>query len=97
MPQEKKLRKKTKKVRKTKVILMPADDIPPDDSDEEESEIADEDEGGIYLEKEDVQIIFNALHDYKPTAKEEQLHSMLVEQFEEILVVDYDEPMPDVN
>ena len=51
----------------------------------------------MFLEKEDVELIYNALSKYKPTKKEEQLHSVLLEEFEEILVVDYNEPYPDVN
>jgi hypothetical protein len=95
MPQAtkgKEKQEKAKGAKGTKVILMPADD-----GAEEKNESADEDEGGMYLEKEDVQIIFNALREYKPTEKEEQLYELLLESFEEILVCDYGEPMPDVN
>ncbi len=52
-------------------------------------------EAGIHFEKEDVKIIYNALAAYKPTKDEEQLHSILLEEFEEILAVDYNES-PDV-
>ena len=55
------------------------------------------DEGGMSLDKEEIQLIYNALHEYKPTEDEEYLHSVLLEEFEEILVVDYNEPYPDVN
>jgi hypothetical protein len=79
--------KKTKKIKQTKIILAPAD--------ERASE--DEYEGGMFLEKESIQLIYNALHEYKPTNKEEHLHSVLLEEFEEILVVDYNEIYPDVN
>ena len=57
----------------------------------------EEHEGGMFLEKEDVQLIYNALREYKPNAKEAHLHSVLLEEFEEILVVDYDEIPPDVK
>jgi hypothetical protein len=57
----------------------------------------DEDEGGVFLDKEEIQIIYNALRSYKPTEDEEHLHSILLEEFEEILVVDYGEPYPDAN
>jgi hypothetical protein len=83
MPQPKKPKKKltkTKKIRKTKLIVE-----------------TDEYEGEKFLDKEEVQIIYNALHEYKPTESEEHLHSLLLEEFEEILVVDYDEAPPDVN
>ena len=80
MPQPKKPKKKltkTKKIRKTKLIVE-----------------TDEDEVGKFLDKEEVHIIYNALREYKPTEKEEHLHSVLLEEFEEILVVDYNEPYP---
>jgi hypothetical protein len=83
MPQPKKPKKKltkTKKIRKTKLIVE-----------------TDEYEGEKFLDKEEVQIIYNALREYKPTEKEEHLHSVLLEEFEEILVVDYNEPYPDAN
>jgi hypothetical protein len=51
----------------------------------------------MFLEKEDVQLIYNALQEYKPAEQEAHLHSVLLEEFEEILVVDYDEIPPDVN
>ena len=85
----KKKTKKTKKGMKTRLIL-PGEEMP-------EVDEKDEDEGGMFLEKEDVQIIFNALSKYKPTEVEEHLHSVLLEEFEEILVVDYNEPYPEVN
>ena len=76
----------------TKLSIVPADDI---SSQEDRDE--DFDESGMYLEKEDLKIIYNALSKYTPTEKEEQMHGILLEQFEEILVVDYNEPCPDVN
>ncbi len=48
-------------------------------------------ENGIYLQEEDVKIIYHALAVYKPTEDEEHLHSLLLEEFEGILVVDYNE------
>jgi hypothetical protein len=84
MPQAKKHKKK---IGKTKIILVPADDIPSED----------EYEGAMILDKESIQIIFNALREYKPTEDEEHLLSVLLEEFEEILVVDYNEPYPEVN
>jgi hypothetical protein len=89
MPQAKKHKKKTSK---TKIILVPADDISSEEDREEEF-----DEGGMFLDKESIQLIYNALSTYKPTEREEHLHSVLLEEFEEILVVDYNEPYPDVN
>jgi hypothetical protein len=89
MPQAKKHKKKPGE---TKVILVPADDISSEENREEEF-----DEGGMFLDKESIQIIFNALREYKPTEKEEHLLSVLLEEFEEILVVDYKEPYPDAN
>jgi hypothetical protein len=99
MPQAKKQKnkklKKTKKDVRTKVTLVPEEDV---SSKEEESEHKeDESEGGIYLEKEDMKLIYNALSAYKPTEDEEHLHSILLEEFEEIRVTDYGEPYPDTN
>jgi hypothetical protein len=84
---QKKKSKKIKKGMRTKIIIVPDDDVAS----------GDEDEGGMVLEKEDLKLIYNALSAYKPTEKEEHLHGVLLEQFEEILVVDYDEPYPDGN
>jgi hypothetical protein len=46
-------------------------------------------EGGMLLEKEDIQLIYKALRSYTPTGKEEQLHDILVESFEELLATEY--------
>jgi hypothetical protein len=89
MPQAKKHKKKTGK---TKVILVQADDMSSEENNDEEF-----DEGGMFLDKESMQIIYDALSTYKPTEREEHLHSVLLEEFEEVLVVDYDESYPDVN
>jgi hypothetical protein len=94
MPNPKKLKnkKKQKKTKKgMKIIPMPAAETA------SENEEENEDEGGIYLDKESIQIIYNALHEYKPTESEEHLHSLLLEEFEEILVVDYNGAYPDAN
>ena len=48
-----------------------------------------ENEGGIILEKDDLQLIYKALSKYTPTEKEEHLHRILLEEFEELLEVDY--------
>ena len=71
-------------------LILPGEEMP------EEDEI-DENEGGMFLEKGDVQLIYNALKEYKPTEEEENLHSVLLEEFEEILVVDHGEQFPDAN
>ena len=44
-----------------------------------------------------MQVIYNALKRYKPTKEEEQLRDIWLEEFEEMLVVDYGEPFPDAN
>ncbi len=74
----------------TKIILVPTDEKASEDKENEY-------EGGMFLDKESVQLIYNALQEYKPTSKEEHLLSVLLEEFEEILVVDYNEPYPEVN
>jgi hypothetical protein len=86
----KKKTKKTKKGMETKIILVPTDEKASEDKE-------NEDEGGMFLDKESIQLIYNALSTYKPTEKEEHLHSVMLEEFEEILVVDYNEPYPEVN
>jgi hypothetical protein len=77
---------------RTKIILVPADDMSSEKDREDKF-----DEGGMFLDKESVQLIYNALSTYKPTEREEHLHSVMLEEFEEILVVDYNEPYPGVN
>jgi hypothetical protein len=82
---QRKRRKKTKKKNATKVILSTDEE-----TDEAEDLVQEEDESGIYLEKGDMLVIYNALKNYKPaTDDEEMTYEMLVEQFEETLVVDY--------
>jgi hypothetical protein len=83
---------KEKKAARTKITQLPADDISSEEDNDEEF-----DEGGMFLDKESIQLIYNALHEYKPTNKEERLHSVLLEEFEEILMVDYNQPYPDAN
>jgi hypothetical protein len=88
---KKKLKKKADKKQATKIILSSNEEI----DEEEDLDEDEEDAGGIYLEKEDVLVIYNALKNYKPgTDDEEMTHEMLVEQFEEILVVDYKVKLP---
>ena len=59
----------------------------------EEDEM-DEDEEGVFMEKEDVQLIYNALMSYKPTtAKEDQLRDIWLEEFDMMLVVNHGKPM----
>jgi hypothetical protein len=50
---------------------------------------SEEAEGGILLEKEDIQLIYKALRYYNPTEKEAHLHGILVEEFEELLATEY--------
>ena len=71
-------------------LILPGEEMPAEED-------IDENKGGMFLEKEDVQLIYRALREYKPAEKEVHLHSVLLEGFEEILVVDYDEVPPDVN
>jgi hypothetical protein len=81
---KKNLKIKADKKNTTKLILS-TDEETEEDIDEEE-----DDAGGIYLEKEDVLVLYKALKNYKPAGEDEEMtHEMLVEQFEEILIVDY--------
>jgi hypothetical protein len=90
---KKNLKIKADKKTTTKVILSTDEETEEEDIDEEE-----DDAGGIYLEKEDVLVIYKALKHYKPgTDDEEMIHDMLVEQFEEILIVDYKVKLPGVR
>jgi hypothetical protein len=81
MPNPKKLRnkKKQKKTKKgMKIIPMPAAETA------SENEEENEDEGGMFLDKESIQIIYNALSIYKPTEREEHLHGVLLDEFKEL-------------
>jgi hypothetical protein len=74
-----------------KIIPMPAAEAA------SENEEENEDESGMYLDKESIQIIYNSLHEYIPTESEEHLHSLLLEEFEGLLAVDYNETYSDGN
>jgi hypothetical protein len=54
-----------------------------------ENRNSEEAEGGIFLTKEDIQLIYKALRYYSPTKKEAHLHGILVEEFEELLATEY--------
>jgi hypothetical protein len=62
-----------------------------------EEEDMEENERGMFLEKEDVRLIYNALRAYKPREEEEVLHSTWLEMFEQTLVVDYGVKLPGVE
>ena len=49
----------------------------------------EEAEGGIFLTKDDIWLIYKALRYYHPTEKEAHLHDILVEEFEELLATEY--------
>jgi hypothetical protein len=46
--------------------------------------------GAMVFEQEDIQLFYRALRAYQPTAEEAQRHELFVEQFEEILAVDFE-------
>ena len=87
---------KLPKREKTQILLMPPDDNS-SESELFDDEDMDEETGGMYLHKEDIRLIYNALKAYKPVGEENHLHGVLLEEFEELLVVDYGEPFPDAN
>jgi hypothetical protein len=90
---KKKKKKNAKKKHAIKVILST-------DEEAEDAENLDlgEDGGGIYLEKDEVLLIYNALKNYKPgTEDEEMTYETLREQFEEMLIVDYKVKLPSVR
>jgi hypothetical protein len=88
MAKKKKQQKATKEPA-TKVILMKDAE-----TDDEEIDAEDEDAGGMYLDKESVQIIYNALSHYAPTPDEENVYGVLHEEFEEMLVLEYGVRLP---
>jgi len=94
----KKKKKKAKKKNAIKVILSTDEETNDEkEPDEEDIDEENEDEGGIYLEKDDVLLIYKALKNYKPVNDDEEMtYEMLVEQFEESLVVDYKVKLPGV-
>jgi hypothetical protein len=52
----------------------------------------------IRKSQEDVLVIYNALKNYKPGNEDEEMtYEMLIEQFEEMLVVDYKVKLPGVR
>jgi hypothetical protein len=65
--QKKKKKKKAKKQNAIKVILST------DEETDEAEDLDEEDESGIYLEKEDVLVIYNALKNYKPGNEDEEM------------------------
>jgi hypothetical protein len=93
--QKKKKKKKAKKKNAIKVILS-TDEGANDEKEPDEDDIDEDDDydSGMYLEKEDVQVIYNALKEYKPVGEENNLHGVLLEEFEELLVVDYGVRLP---
>jgi hypothetical protein len=48
-------------------------------------------ESVMFVDKEDVRLLYRALKAYKPSEDEENLHGVLLEAYEEILVVDLGE------
>jgi len=94
MAKKKKKKKKADKQNAIKIILSTDKESDEENMDEED----EEGEGGIYLEKDDVLLIYNALKNYKPgTDDEEMTYETLREQFEEILIVDYKVKLPGVR
>ena len=73
---------------------MPPDDHSAESPSCDDEEYVNEETGGMYLHKEDIKLIHHALKAYKPTKDEAHLHRVLEEEFEEMLIVDYDEVAP---
>jgi hypothetical protein len=89
MAEQKKKKLKNKADKKNAVKIIPMTD---EVTDEE-----DQDEGGMYLEKEEMLLIYKALKNYKPVNEDEEMtYEMLIEQIEETLVVDYGVKLPGV-
>lgn len=79
---------------RTRILLL---DTPIGQAEAEDAYNDESGDDGMFLEKQDVQLIYNALREYEPTPDEEHLHVIWLEQFEEMLVVDHGEPYPDAN
>ena len=73
-----------------KIILT---DTPDDTGDEEEEDVTEM--GGILWDKADMKLLYHALLHYKPAEEEKHLWDILCEEFEEILVCDYGEAIPE--
>ena len=71
------------KNKKTPLSPSPSQQRSKADSNSEEAE------GGIFLTKDDIRLIYKALRYYTPTEKEAHLHSILVEEFEELIATEY--------
>jgi hypothetical protein len=72
----------------TKQKNTPLSPSPSQQQDGEDSN-SEEAEGGIFLTKEDIGLIYKALRYYHPTEKEAHVHGILVEEFEELLATEY--------
>ena len=86
--------KKAEKDIGMKLIFIPEGEVSESEDDTEREE--EFEESGMYVGKEDVLLIYNAMKHYKPPKEEEALYSTLLESFEEILVIDYNVKLPDV-
>src|SRR5438067_13450682 len=84
---------KLPKDEKTQILLMPPDDNAAQSKLFEDEDV-DEETGGMYLHKEDIRLLYNALKAYKPVGEENNLHGILLEEFEELLAVEYGEKLP---
>ena len=95
MSKQKKQKKKAKKKNAIKVILSTDEETAADEEDIDDEE---DDQSGMYLEKEDMLLIYKALKNYQPGTDDEEItHELLIEQFEEILIVDYKVKLPGVQ
>ncbi|MGH8715436.1 MAG: hypothetical protein ACREUI_01670 [Burkholderiales bacterium] len=86
--------KKNEKQRKNKSVQTKIIHVLPDDILSNDGEHDYEEGSGVFVEKEDIHIIYNALRGYKPTDKEEQRYELLLEEVEEILVCYYGDAIP---
>jgi hypothetical protein len=84
-------RKEREKNESMKIILTDTNG----DTAEQEEEDGDEEMGGIFWDKADMKLLYHALMHYKPTEGEKQLREILCEEFEETLVCDYGEKLPE--
>ena len=80
MPLSMKQKKKAKVETRVRTrLILPGEEMPA-------AEDIEENEGGMFLEKEDVRLIYQALREYKPAEKEAHLHSVLLEAVAKFLM-----------
>jgi hypothetical protein len=79
--------KKLKKAVKMRVYIIHPDDLSSGKGGDDELG-----ESGMFLDTEDVQVIYNALAAYKPAGEEKEFYELLTKQLPLIIAVGYNDP-----